>query len=80
MWTEVEQAVASSEGWGVFNLDDEDGEVRIERLDEEAILSDDGAAWVLVTKRASEGSGLHILALSLVSRLEREKIKAYTGY
>jgi hypothetical protein len=77
MWTEVENAMAQAEGWAVFDLGTD--RCTIQRLDEEAILASDEEAWRLVTHRADEGSILHRMALTCVSRAERKLIRESTG-
>jgi len=79
MWTEVESEMACAEGWDVISPEDPN-EAFIGCLDEQVTLLSDGDAWEWVVQKAKEGSALHMQALASVSRFERERIKAHTGY
>lgn len=58
-----DSVVACTEGWDLFDADgSNDGPLQIQRLDDMAILADDGEAWVLVVDRSSE-DGPHRRAL-----------------
>jgi hypothetical protein len=64
---------AKLEGWALFECDD--GALRIQRLDDpqscgdefpaEALFANDGEAIAHVSKRAGEGSALHLRAMML---------------
>jgi hypothetical protein len=63
-----------SEGWDVFEAsgssqnDSGDRPFQLQRLDEEAILSDDVEAWKLVWRKAGEGSAPHAKALDFLNQ------------
>lgn len=61
---------AMSEGWAVFHTTgtNDDGDFRIERLDEEAIFADDQAAWDHVIEKAAQCSAYHQNALRFIRR------------
>jgi hypothetical protein len=60
---------AYSEGWGIFECSgSENGPYQIQRLDQEAILADDDAAWRLVADKARKGSRYHRKALAFVRK------------
>lgn len=63
------EAIASDEGWSLFQGDDR--HVRIVSEDSAKLVSHD-AAHAFVAFRASNGSALHALALLLHNRLENE--------
>ena len=84
-FTDAEIELFHSEGWDVFlaegSMLNENGDrpYQLQRLDEEAILMDDAAAWRLVWKRAAEGSQSHQKALDFLmdhSMPEYEAIRA----
>ncbi len=73
VWTPADSAAAVQEGWDVFDCD---GEMQVQRCDEQEILPDDDAAWKLVAEGTRRGSPLHAKALAAVSADERAKILA----
>lgn len=73
-WTWADSEAARAEGWDVFEADDGP---QIQRLDEAAVLPDDGVAWRRVVEAALAGSVLHPRALAAVSTAERGRIVAH---
>lgn len=67
-WTHDDDAVAASEGWGLFDSMEHGWE--IQKIDEpeegEAQLEGDDTAWVLVAQRAAAGSAVHLKALEFL--------------
>lgn len=71
-FSDAELELFHSEGWDVFeasgSIQNDNGNrpFQLQRLDEEAILPDDLAAWHLVWRRAAEGSEAHQKALDFL--------------
>lgn len=60
---------AEREGWNIFETTGtlDEGDLRLERVDEAAIFQDDLEAWSFVYARAAEGSEYHRTALSIIA-------------
>lgn len=76
-WSEDLQREAMEEGWGIY-LTDEGACVGPCKGSE---YRSDEEVWEYVTQRAKYGRGeIYVRLLAAVSRLERERIRSYTGY
>jgi hypothetical protein len=63
-----DERIATTEGWAVFHAHgtEDDGDLRLERVDETEIFATDDAVWRFVVGRARMGSALHYDALRQV--------------
>lgn len=48
-----------SEGWGVFEVDTDQDDLQIQKLDESDVFESDQQAWAFVIEQAKQGSVLH---------------------
>lgn len=81
-WTGDDSQQAMAEGWDIFEAHGDKIELQIQRIDETAILEDDGHAWKLCAHRARAGSELHRKALTIIrdsSPDEWERIRGVCG-
>jgi hypothetical protein len=67
MFTTDEVAIFHLEGWHLTE------DLQLQRLDEEAKLSDDEAAWKLVWNQATAGSIPHMKALAFLHQFAPEE-------
>jgi hypothetical protein len=66
-WTLADSLAAIAEGWDVFDCDGSaNGRFQICKRDDMEIFEDDTDAWVHIGTRATEGSRLHMRALTFV--------------
>lgn len=70
MFNDDEVQVFHNEGWYIV---DANGEFQLQRLDEDAKLSDDHAAWKLVWNQAIAGSVSHMKALQFLFQFAPEE-------
>lgn len=65
VWNPTLANAAKSEGWDLFNTGNEwSGELQIQRNDEDYLLSDDQAAWLLVSNGSEDH---HIMARTILA-------------
>lgn len=48
-----------SEGWGVFEVDTDENDLQIQKLDDSDEFESDQQAWAFVIEQAKQGSALH---------------------
>jgi DNA-directed RNA polymerase alpha subunit len=70
MFSHDEVQVFYNEGWLITN------DLQLQRLDEDARLSDDHAAWKLVWNQATAGSIPHMKALAFLHQFAPEEYAA----
>jgi hypothetical protein len=75
---------AISEGWDIFEVDNEAGQlkpqVQLQKCYDAEIFADDGDAWLFVRERAAEGSAYHQAALSLIKERSPAEYKSIMEY
>lgn len=68
-----------SEGWGVFEVDADKGNLQIQKLDESNVFEGDPQAWAFVIEQAKQGSALHRQTLAYFSENFPSEYTLYTN-
>ncbi len=78
----TDQELNEAEGWNVFEAigTQDEGTLRIERIDEREVFASDMEAWVFVMVQAAAGSERHMRALTRVFEDNPTECKTIIGY